>query len=136
MDERMVEGDGGRLIGVASGGATAAPRAVVVHHGTPSDARSWDDWEAAVGARGLRLVAADRAGYASSARQRGRTVADAAADGDVAVEALGVSEFVAIGLSGAARTPSPVRCSRPAAAGPRPSPGSGRRVIRPSTSWR
>jgi len=75
-------------------------RAVVLQHGTPSDASIWAPWVEPVVARGFRFVAVSRPGYATSARWHGRTVADAASDIAEVLEHLDVAEFVTAGWSG------------------------------------
>ncbi len=76
------------------------PRAIVFHHGTPSDGGSWDDWLPTVQARGLVGIALDRSGYGRSPRRPGRAVADAADQVRDALVTAGCDEFVTVGLSG------------------------------------
>src|SRR5258708_1071130 len=78
----------GREMAVFLGGAPKGV-ALVMHHGTPSDATTFAGWAAASDARGLRLVCASRPGYATSTRHAGRSVADAAKDTAAILEALG-----------------------------------------------
>lgn len=73
---------------------------VVLHHGTPSDAGIWTDWDDDCAARGLRLVAASRPGYAHSTRDAGRDVAAAAADTAAVLDHLGHAAFLTVGWSG------------------------------------
>ncbi len=82
------------------GGAEAAPMALIAHHGTPGDGTKFTDWEPAVAERGLRLIGYSRPGYATSTRDPGRSVGDAAADVAALADALGVERFVSIGRSG------------------------------------
>jgi pimeloyl-ACP methyl ester carboxylesterase len=52
------------------------------------------------GERGLRLVSYARPGYAASTRNKGRSVADCAADITVVCDALGIDRFCVWGISG------------------------------------
>ena len=56
---------------IAEAGVAGDPRghALVLHHGTPGDATTFADWQAACVARGLRLVCISRPGYGGSARR-------------------------------------------------------------------
>jgi pimeloyl-ACP methyl ester carboxylesterase len=89
----------GRVLDVLVGGAANGP-ALVMHHGTPSDATLWADWDAIAGARGVRLLAISRPGYAGSTRQTGRHVADVAADVESVLRHFDVPWFVTAGWSG------------------------------------
>jgi pimeloyl-ACP methyl ester carboxylesterase len=71
-----------------------------MHHGTPSDATLWSDWDATARTHGLRLVSISRPGYATSTRRPGRTIADVAQDVAVVVERYDVPWFVTAGWSG------------------------------------
>jgi len=73
---------------------------VLAHHGTPGAARIHPPWAEDAAQRGLRLVTYDRPGYAESARDRGRTVASAAADAAAIADALGAERFATWGMSG------------------------------------
>jgi pimeloyl-ACP methyl ester carboxylesterase len=75
-------------------------RAIVFHHGTPSDGASWDDWMPAVAARGLTGIAPDRYGYGQTPRRSGRSIADVADLVAAALAKAGADEFVTVGLSG------------------------------------
>jgi pimeloyl-ACP methyl ester carboxylesterase len=90
---------GGRVADVLVGGAPAGP-ALVGHHGTPSDASLWMEWDALATARGLRLIALSRPGYATATRLPGRSVAGVAADVAAILERLDVPWFVTAGWSG------------------------------------
>ncbi len=90
----------GREYDVLLGGADGATRALVCHHGTPSDGTLWAGWDEVARTHGLRLVAASRPGYASSTRRLGRAVADVAADVGAILDDLGVTSFVTAGWSG------------------------------------
>jgi pimeloyl-ACP methyl ester carboxylesterase len=89
----------GRALDVLVGGAERGP-ALVMHHGTPSDATLWDDWDAIASERGVRLLSISRPGYATSTRQPGRLVADVAADVASALRHFDVPWFVTAGWSG------------------------------------
>lgn len=73
---------------------------VLAHHGTPSTATFWRDWAQPLDEAGLSLVACTRPGYTGSSRQKGRRVADAAADASAVLDALDVSRAVQLGYSG------------------------------------
>lgn len=73
---------------------------LVLHHGTPSDATTYEDWDDSCAQRGIRLVAASRPGYAASTRAPGRAVGDAAADTAALLDLLGLDAFVTAGWSG------------------------------------
>lgn len=96
---RELNVDGGRTLDVLLGGATSGP-AIVLHHGTPSDASDWLDWHEAAEFRGARIVSVTRPGYATSTRRAGRCVSDAAADVAAVLDQLGIDEYVTAGWSG------------------------------------
>jgi pimeloyl-ACP methyl ester carboxylesterase len=81
-------------------GDTGGDRALVFHHGTPGNATRYETWFPAVEARGLLPVAYSRPGYATSTRDRGRSVASAAGDVAFLLDHLGVRDFVTVGGSG------------------------------------
>lgn len=89
----------GREVDLFLGGDPAG-QPLVMHHGTPSDATTFADWDEPCQQRSLRLVCASRPGYATSTRRPGRTVADAAADTAAILDLLGLDEFVTAGWSG------------------------------------
>jgi pimeloyl-ACP methyl ester carboxylesterase len=99
MRYATLERDGGRILEYLVAGAEAAD-AIVLHHGTPSDASLWESWNDACATAGLRMIALSRAGYGNSARAAGRSVCDAAADVAAVLDAQGVDEFVTAGWSG------------------------------------
>ncbi len=96
--ESLVAGDG-RVLDVLAGGAERGP-ALVMHHGTPSDATLWADWDAVASERGIRLLSISRPGYATSARQPGRHVSGVAADVEAVLAHFDVPWFVTAGWSG------------------------------------
>jgi pimeloyl-ACP methyl ester carboxylesterase len=90
---------GTRSIDVLIGGAAGGP-ALIMHHGTPSDASTWADWDETARAHGLRLYSISRPGYATSTRCPGRTVVDVADDVALVLERYDVPWFVTAGWSG------------------------------------
>lgn len=89
----------GRVLDVLIGGADTGP-ALVMHHGTPSDATLWEGWDDVARTRGIRLLAISRPGYATSTRRPGRRVADVAGDMTRVLDRYGVPWFVTAGWSG------------------------------------
>lgn len=89
----------GRQSDVLVGGALAGP-ALVLHHGTPSDASLWSSWDDVARENGLRLIALSRPGYATSTRRVGRSVADIVSDVRDVLDTLDVPWFVTAGWSG------------------------------------
>jgi pimeloyl-ACP methyl ester carboxylesterase len=73
---------------------------LVFHNGTPCGLAEFRPMTQAASARGLRTVLYSRPGYGVSTPQRGRIVADAAADVAAILDQLGVSQFVTAGTSG------------------------------------
>ena len=80
-------------------GAPAGP-ALVMHHGTPSDASLWAAWDGIARAHDVRLIALSRPGYATSTRLKGRSVADVARDVREILDAFDVPWFATAGWSG------------------------------------
>jgi pimeloyl-ACP methyl ester carboxylesterase len=74
--------------------------AVVVHHGTPSSGRLHSSHIDDAGARGIRLIGYDRAGYGASSARPGRSIGDAAADVAELLDELGIDRFATWGHSG------------------------------------
>ena len=89
----------GRALEFDVGGAKDGS-VVVFHHGTPGASLAWPALLDAASARGLRVIAASRAGYGGSSRDEGRAVAAAAGDTVELLDALGVERFATIGWSG------------------------------------
>jgi pimeloyl-ACP methyl ester carboxylesterase len=75
-------------------------QAIVLHHGTPSDATVWASWLLAAHALGTRAVAYSRAGYGQSDRRPLRRVGTVTSDISELLDHLGVRSCVAIGWSG------------------------------------
>lgn len=74
--------------------------ALVLHHGTPSEAGIWKIWDEAASELGLRLLALTRPGYGESDRLPGRKVVDVAAEIGEVLDSLGIETFVTLGWSG------------------------------------
>ena len=89
----------GRTLDLRLAGPTDAP-ALVYIHGTPSSGAVPSDIGAAARARGMRLVSWSRAGYATSSRRPGRSVADSVFDAAEVLDHLGIESAYAVGLSG------------------------------------
>jgi pimeloyl-ACP methyl ester carboxylesterase len=89
----------GRTIAFHDGG-DAGGYPVIGLHGTPGCRLSrWPDDSLYAGA-GVRYITTDRAGYGRSTRNRGRSVADEAADVRSVADALGLERFSIVGGSG------------------------------------
>jgi pimeloyl-ACP methyl ester carboxylesterase len=73
---------------------------VVFHHGTPACGRPHPHDIEDAGAKGIRLIGFDRAGYGRSDALVGRSVADVAADVSDMLDALGADRFATWGHSG------------------------------------
>jgi pimeloyl-ACP methyl ester carboxylesterase len=73
---------------------------LVFHHGTPGAGLPFDHHLRLMAERGLRHVSWTRAGYGSSSRRRGRTVADDAGDGAAVLDHLGIDRAWVVGWSG------------------------------------
>ena len=91
-------GDGRRLEVLCSGPADGTP--LVFHHGTPMAAVPFGPLVAGAARQGLQTVAYSRPGYGDSTAAPGRAVADAAADVEAILDALGAERFYALGWSG------------------------------------
>ncbi len=91
--------DDGRTLEVLTAGPPDGTP-LVFHHGTPFAAVAYRLAADAVTARGVHLVYRSRPGYAGSARQPGRRVADVAADTAQVLDILGHDRFVTLGWSG------------------------------------
>jgi pimeloyl-ACP methyl ester carboxylesterase len=83
-----------------SGPVDADAQVLVFHHGTPGAALLWDQLVKAAQTFSWRVVMLSRPGYATSGRQPGRSVADAASDVGLVLDHLGAGSFVASGWSG------------------------------------
>ena len=89
-----------RILDVLVAGDKESNRALVCHHGTPSDASIWSDWHQDALDNNLVLVAISRPGYGLSDRNSGRTISSVAADVEDVLDNLGVEQFLSIGWSG------------------------------------
>ena len=95
---RTVTTPDGRSLDVLDSGGDGLP--LLYHSGTPGGAVVWPAGIEAARSSGLRWVSYSRPGYGSSTPQPGRTVADAAADSAMVLDALGIGDFVSLGWSG------------------------------------
>ena len=89
----------GRTLDLRLAGPTDAP-ALVYFHGTPGSGAVPSAIGAAALARGMRLVSWSRAGFATSTRRPGRSVADIVSDAAEVLDHLGIESAYAVGLSG------------------------------------
>lgn len=98
MTRIVVTEDGRRLAAEEWGDPRGRP--VFLLHGTPGSRLGPRPRGPVLYRRGIRLVAYDRPGYGGSARDLGRTVADAAADVSAVADELGIEHFCVVGRSG------------------------------------
>jgi pimeloyl-ACP methyl ester carboxylesterase len=89
----------GRTLDVFQGGDPGGA-ALVMHHGTPSDATTFAGWHEICAAQHMRLICVSRPGYAGSTRLAGRNVAQAAHDTAAVLDQLGIDRFITAGWSG------------------------------------
>src|SRR5688500_1679717 len=90
---------GGRSLDVyADGPEGALP--VLFHNGTPSSGQHYGPFVDAASQRGLRMVSFSRAGYGSSTRDPGRSIAEVTPDVAAVLEELGAERFYTLGWSG------------------------------------
>jgi len=89
----------GRTLEVVEDGAPEGP-VLLGQHGTPGSAALYRSEIAGAEQLGVRLLAYSRPGYAGSSPRPGRSVADAAADVEAIMDALGVERFATYGWSG------------------------------------
>jgi pimeloyl-ACP methyl ester carboxylesterase len=99
MTTHEVRTPDGRTLAVLEAGEPDGP-AVVAHHGSPGAGRLFRTEVESAQERGLRLITYDRPGFGGSSPHEGRTVADAALDVAILLDALGVESFVTYGSSG------------------------------------
>jgi pimeloyl-ACP methyl ester carboxylesterase len=90
--------DGRSLTVYDAGDPTGRP--IVFHHGTPSSGRPFEPHIVFAQTHGVRLVSYDRAGYGSSDRDAGRSVADVVDDVAAIADTFGLERFATWGLSG------------------------------------
>jgi len=74
--------------------------AVILHAGTTQDITGWQTWLDYFAAQGVFALSFGRSGYAGSTVMPGRITIDVAKDIAELSEALGITKFVNIGLSG------------------------------------
>src|SRR5258705_2229268 len=105
---------------------------LLFHSGTPSVPLPYQPSVDLMAERGLRYVASSRAGYGSSTRRPGRSIADVVDDGRVVLDAVGAERGVTTGWSGggphglacAALLPDRIRAvATPASVAPYPADG-------------
>ena len=90
----------GRKLDVMIAGDVDSSIALVCHHGTPSDATIWNDWQEDAMQHNLRLISISRPGYAHSERKPGRSVSCVVSDVEDVLDELGIEKFLTIGYSG------------------------------------
>jgi pimeloyl-ACP methyl ester carboxylesterase len=73
---------------------------LLFHNGTPSSGQLYAPFVDAASQRGLRMVSFSRAGYGSSTRNPGRSVADVIPDVAAVLDQLGAERFCTMGWSG------------------------------------
>jgi len=73
---------------------------LVFHHGSPASGIDFPPLVAALAQRGMRFVGYNRAGYGSSTRRPGRSIADVAEDVSAILDHLGADEAYTYGWSG------------------------------------
>jgi pimeloyl-ACP methyl ester carboxylesterase len=88
----------GRGLDIDDAGGDGTP--LVFHHGTPGSVTPLPQIAEAAERHGLRMITYSRAGYGSSTRHAGRSVADVVADIDQVLDHLGVERCVTGGWSG------------------------------------
>jgi len=74
--------------------------AVILHAGTSQDITGWQTWLDYFAANGVFALSFGRSGYAASTVMPGRITIDVAKDVAELSEAIGITKFVNIGLSG------------------------------------
>jgi pimeloyl-ACP methyl ester carboxylesterase len=88
----------GRLLDVQDTGGDG--HVLLFHHGTPGSVTQLPMMVEAAGRCGLRMVTYSRAGYGTSSRNAGRSVADVVTDMDQVLDHLGADRCVTAGWSG------------------------------------
>ena len=89
----------GRTLDVYVGGPEDAVP-LLFHNGTPSSGQLYAPFVEAASKLGLRMVSFSRAGYGSSTRHPGRSVADVVPDLAAVLDHLGADRFYTLGWSG------------------------------------
>ena len=90
--------DGRTLDVYLDGPERAVP--LLFHNGTPSSGQLYAPFVEAASQRGLTMVSFSRAGYRSSTRNPGRSVADVIPDVAAVLDQLGAQRFYTLGWSG------------------------------------
>ena len=90
--------DGRTLDVYVDGPEGAVP--MLFHNGTPSSGQLYAPFVEVASQRGLRMVSFSRAGYGSSTRNSGRSVAHVAPDVAAVLDQLGADRFYTVGWSG------------------------------------
>jgi pimeloyl-ACP methyl ester carboxylesterase len=100
MDFQVETGapDGRTLDVYVDGPEDAVP--LLFHNGTPSSGQLYAPFVEAASQRGLRMVSFSRAGYGSSTRNPGRSVADVVPDVAAVLDQLDAQRFHTLGWSG------------------------------------
>lgn len=96
---RTVTTPDGRSLTVREGGDPDGFPVLTIS-GTPGSSTLYEPHARDAAERGIRLFSYDRPGYGASTRQKGRTVADCAADIAAVCDAVGVERFGVWGISG------------------------------------
>jgi pimeloyl-ACP methyl ester carboxylesterase len=97
---QLTHPDGRTIHFECSGPVPPGAAVLVFHHGTPGAGLLWGPLVGAAQASGWQVVTLSRPGYAGSARQPGRSVADAVPDVEAVLDHLGAGPFVSAGWSG------------------------------------
>jgi pimeloyl-ACP methyl ester carboxylesterase len=98
-NEFLIDTPDARALQVATLGE-ASGHTVLFHHGTPGSANFVKMLAPLVEDGSLFVVTTSRAGYGKSSRLEGRDVASVVSDARAALDALGRSQYVAVGWSG------------------------------------
>lgn len=96
---RSVTTSDGRTLTVREGGDPEGFPVLSIS-GTPGSSTLYPPHLRDAAEQGIRLVSYDRPGYGGSTRQKGRKVADCAADVAAVTDALGLERFAVWGISG------------------------------------
>jgi pimeloyl-ACP methyl ester carboxylesterase len=98
-NEAVITLGDGRVLEVASWGDPTLPT-VVFHHGTPGSSRTLEMLLPLVERDESFFVTTSRAGYGRSSRDAGRSIASVVADTRAALDHLGRTTYIAVGVSG------------------------------------
>jgi len=99
MDRLIHELPDGRKLEYLTNGIESA-RAVILHAGTTQDITGWKSWHEKFANEGIQSISFGRSGYCGSTPMPGRITIDVAHDISDLSQALGITHFVNIGLSG------------------------------------